>query len=285
MRTAILGNFVLSANRSEARVRGPPYYGALALLPLDKEVTLVSAANPNDVEKVLDDLRGAILMIRPCRKTTRLEEGKGWVRLVERGCRVPVDQVVTSAISYSVVVVDPVVGEVDESSIGELYKASRLLSVNLRGFVRKFEEGGFASRRWDWARLKSMLRDVDLAYARVEDVPPAEGDPVRAAEVLLGLGARSVAVASEGGVYVGSGRGLYFLPTSVEGEGDDEVFLAVSSYVFAISRSPPLSLTYGAAAVELKRSKRGYPWYRAVDLESHARTLELKVRRVGRFWG
>jgi len=282
VRVVLIGNFVVWSNGSRAEVRGPPYYGALALLPLTEEVTLVSAANPRDVDAVLGELNGATVLIRPCRRTTRFERGTS--RLVERGCRIPVDQVISSAVPYSTVVVDPAVGEVSESSMGDLYRSSRLLSINLGGFVRGFDRRGLAVRRWDWDRARLLLKDVDLAYARVEDVPPAGGSPRRALEILLGLGARCAAVVSCDGVYVGHRRGLYHSPTPLEGEGGDDVFLAVLSYALASTGSPAISLAYGVAAVELMRSRPSYPWYRAVDLENSARVFEMSVRGIEGSW-
>ncbi len=182
----------------------------------------------------------------------------GWsrsLRVIHSGTRVTPSRF---AVRWDAVHVGPVFGEVDNSLVLRARRHSKIVSLDIQGFIRDSTRNG--SIRLVKKRLGRVLSSCDVVKASLQEaeVQTRARDPLKAAELLLSYGPRYaiITLAASGSLLAVKGLGNFRVPAYPEsrvadptGAGDGFVAGWVETMVSA--RDPVWASSVGSALASM----------------------------------
>lgn len=290
----MVGNFTVDHVDGAKRPGGPGYYSSIALALLGAKVYVLGYAGedyPLEVLEKVGEIGVDLSLVSMDSPTTvfvleYLDFEARTLRLLSRSPRIRVEEGYSKLGNVEVSIVSPVAGEVSLEDLEYIRSRTRVLAVDVQGFIRVIEPGGQVSYRWS-TELLDGLSIADIIHVEEGESTSIGREPVEAALklsehtriVALTMGPRGSIIAYDGVAYhIG-------VPKVYHGDetGAGDVYTAVLSYYYSLGYKPEDAATYATIAAGLKvlRSTRTMRWYTKDEVERLAEEVPVKEVKPG----
>lgn len=285
----VVGNFTIDYIDGAKRPGGPGYYSGIALALLGAKVYILGYAGmdyPRDILEKVKKLGVNLSLISMDSPTTVFvleytDLQTRVLRLLSRSPRIRIEEGYRALGNVEVSIVNPVAGEVSLKDLNYIRKKTRILTIDVQGFIRVIESDGQVRHRWDHSLLDE-LGVADIIHVEEGEASDISKEPIEAAIklseyaniVALTMGPRGSIIAYEGFVY------YIGVPKIYHGDetGAGDVYTAVLSYYYSRGYKPEEAARYATIAAGLKvlRSTRTMYWYTKEEVELLAEEVPVK---------
>lgn len=285
----VVGNFTVDYVDGAKRPGGPGYYSSIALALLGAKVYVLGYAGKDYSLEVLEKVKeiGVDLSLVSMDSPTTifvleyLDLETRILRLLSRSPRIKVEEGYSKLGNVEVSIVSPVAGEVSLGDLKYIRSRTRILVVDVQGFIRVIGSDGQISHRWDH-NLLDELSIADIIHVEERESSSISNEPVKAALklsehiriVALTMGPRGSIIAYDGVAYHIGVPKIYYGDET--GAGD--VYTAVLSYYYSLGYKPEDAARYATIAAGLKvlRSTKTMKWYTRDEVEKLAEEVPVK---------
>jgi len=285
----VVGNFTVDHVDGAKRPGGPGYYSSIALALLGAKVYVLGYAGQDYPRDVLEEIRklGVDLSLVSMDSPTTifvleyLDLQTRVLKLLSRSPKIKIEEGYRVLGNVEVSIVSPVAGEISLEDLGYIRKKTRILVVDVQGFIRVIESDGQVYHKWNHGLLDE-LGIVDIIHVEEGEANSISKEPIEAAIklseytniVALTMGPRGSIIAYDGVAYhIG-------VPKIYHGDetGAGDVYTAVLSYYYSKGYKPEEAARYATIAAGLKvlRSTKTMHWYTREEVELLAEEVPVK---------
>lgn len=285
----VVGNFTVDYVDGAKRPGGPGYYSSIALALLGAKVYVLGYAGKDYSLEVLEKVKeiGVDLSLVSMDSPTTifvleyLDLETRILRLLSRSPRIKVEEGYSKLGNVEVSIVSPVAGEVSLGDLKYIRSKTRILVVDVQGFIRVIGSDGQIRHRWNH-NLLDELSIADIIHVEERESSSISKKPVKAALklsehihiVALTMGPRGSIIAYDGvACHIG-------VPKIYHGDetGAGDVYTAVLSYYYSLGYKPEDAARYATIAAGLKvlRSTKTMKWYTRDEVEKLAEEVPVK---------
>ena len=285
----VVGNFTIDHVDGAKRPGGPGYYSSVALALLGAKVYVLGYAGRDYPREVLEKVRsvGVDLSLLSMDSPTTvfvleyLDLQTRVLKLLSRSPRIRIEDGYRKLGEVEASIVSPVAGEVSLEDLKYIREKTRILTIDVQGFIRVIGLEGEVSHKWNhW--LLEELGIADIIHVEEGEATSISKEPVEAALklseytriVALTMGPRGSIVAYDGmAFHIG-------VPKVYHGDetGAGDVYTAVLSYYYSLGYKPEDAARYATIAAGLKvlRSTKTLNWYTRSEVEKLAEEVPVK---------
>ncbi len=285
----VVGNFTIDHVDGAKRPGGPGYYSSVALALLGAKVYVLGYAGRDYPREVLEKVRnvGVDLSLLSMDSPTTvfvleyLDLQTRVLKLLSRSPRIRIEDGYRKLGEVEASIVSPVAGEVSLEDLKYIREKTRILTIDVQGFIRVIGLEGEVSHKWNHGLLEE-LGIADIIHVEEGEATSISKEPVEAALklseytriVALTMGPRGSIVAYDGmAFHIG-------VPKVYHGDetGAGDVYTAVLSYYYSLGYKPEDAARYATIAAGLKvlRSTKTLNWYTRSEVEKLAEEVPVK---------
>ncbi len=285
----VVGNFTIDHVDGAKRPGGPGYYSSVALALLGAKVYVLGYAGKDYPREVLEKVRnvGVDLSLLSMDSPTTvfvleyLDLQTRVLKLLSRSPRIRIEDGYRKLGEVEASIVSPVAGEVSLEDLKYIREKTRILTIDVQGFIRVIGLEGEVSHKWNHGLLEE-LGIADIIHVEEGEATSISKEPVEAALklseytriVALTMGPRGSIVAYDGiAFHIG-------VPKVYHGDetGAGDVYTAVLSYYYSLGYKPEDAAKYATIAAGLKvlRSTKTLNWYTRSEVEKLAEEVPVK---------
>ncbi len=285
----VVGNFTIDHVDEAKRPGGPGYYSSVALALLGAKVYVLGYAGKDYPREVLEKVKGVgvdLSLLSMDSPTTifvleYLDLQTRVLKLLSRSPRIRIEEGYRKLGEVEASIVSPVAGEVSIEDLKYIREKTRILTIDVQGFIRVIGSEGEVSHKWDHGLLEE-LGVADIIHVEEGEAASIGKEPVEAALklseytriVALTMGPRGSIIAYDGmAFHIG-------VPKIYHGDetGAGDVYTAVLSYYYSLGYRPEDAARYATIAAGLKvlRSTKTLNWYTRIEVEKLAEEVPIK---------
>lgn len=261
MKVAVVGAITIDITRQNDRIiGGPPWYAGAAIRVLGGEALLYSAVGEHFPESFFQKLVAAgfnasnVVKVEGARTHAFkpvFKDGARLLRLVSEGPSLP--QKLIDNVNADAVIVSPVFKEVGVEHVRQLRSRTRVLAVDLQGFLRQVDsESNILLRAFP---ANEILTEADVVHCSAEEALALTGceDVFDAATALSQLAVKTCLIGVDNGLLIIGPSRLSFIeiveraPTN-DSTGAGDILTGAFTVMFAAGLPPEEA---GAKALEV----------------------------------
>jgi len=275
MEITIIGNLTVDLINGYIRGGGPGYYAGLALAHLGHKVYLIGNVGldyPSEYLEVLKSYNVILDYLRIVDRSTafriKYSETSNRILILENyGYKVVPEQVPRELIDDKVVIVSPVIGEIDDEVIKYIFKSARFIVLDVQGFVREVKGKGIL----EYVPLSvhsDIISNSHIIHAELNEVIEAKNNPLNAVLKLKEYGANIslLTLSKHGSILVlKNSNTIYKIPAlnvvPVDQTGAGDVYTSIFTVKYLEGTSPVEASCWASVAAGLKVARGKLPWY------------------------
>jgi len=181
----VVGNFTVDHVDGAKRPGGPGYYSSIALALLGAKVYVLGYAGQDYPRDVLEEIRklGVDLSLVSMDSPTTifvleyLDLQTRVLKLLSRSPKIKIEEGYRVLGNVEVSIVSPVAGEISLEDLGYIRKKTRILVVDVQGFIRVIESDGQVYHKWNHGLLDE-LGIVDIIHVEEGEANSISKEPI-----------------------------------------------------------------------------------------------------------